>query len=163
MRRVLLGVAVLGMALWAAPALAQTSNDSSGSQSADAGGSSTSGGSNSSSVSIHTSGGGSVGVAQGSIAGGSRASGTNNDGDQAGSASSGDSGSGQVTGVTAPAVHAVEDGIVSQGDRPTLDDLGATQSTADRRPAVLTLVIAAVTVVGLIVLSRRIPRSTPAA
>jgi hypothetical protein len=157
-------VAVLGLVLWAPVALAQSSgSDSSSSSSADAGGSSTSGGSNSSSVSIHTSGGSSVGVAQGSVAAGSRSSGSNNDGDQTGSASSGDSSSGQVTGVSAPAANAVEDGIVSQVDLPALGNLGSTQTAADRRPDVLTLAIAAVIVVGLIVLYRRIPRSTPAA
>ncbi|HYZ90986.1 MAG TPA: hypothetical protein VFA34_01170 [Actinomycetota bacterium] len=166
MRRAFVAIAALGLALLAAgPALAQ-SESSDSNQSSEAGGTSTSGGSNKSSASIHTSGGSSVGVAQGSVSGGSRASGTNSSGDgttdQAGTADSGPSVGGQVAGVSVPAANAVEDGVVSQVNLPAVD-LGGTQTASDRRPDVLTWAIAGAIVIGLVVLYRKLPRSTPAA
>jgi hypothetical protein len=113
-------------------------------------------------VSIHTSGGASVGVAQGSVASGSRASGTNNGGGQQGSASSGDSASGQVAGITpASAPNATEGGVVADLDLPALD-LGESQSASRSSPDYVTWAIAALIVLGLVVLYRRLPRSTPA-
>lgn len=155
MRRLLLAVAGLALIVWASPVYAQSST------SGGAGGGSASSGSSKSSVHIRTSGGSSVGVAQGSVAGGSSASGTNNggEGDQQGSASSGGAGSGQVAAVV-PAT-AVEDGVVNQVDVPALD-LSETQTAADERPDVLTWAIAGAIVLGLIVLYRRLPRATTA-
>jgi hypothetical protein len=157
MRRALLALATLSLALWAAPALAQSDGETSSSNSS--GGGTAVSGNNRSSVSIHTSGGSSVGVAQGSVSGGSHAS--SGDGDEGGSAASGAAAGGQAVGAVAPA-NAVEDGVVSQINLPGLN-LGESQTAADRRPDVLTWAIAALIVVGLVVLYRRLPRSTPAA
>lgn len=158
MRRTLIAIATFGLILCASPALAQSESSNSGAS----GGGSASSGSSKSSVHITTSGGSSVGVAQGNVSEGSRGSGTNNGGDQSGSASSGGAGSGQTAGVVTPAT-AVEDGVVNQVDIPALD-LRETQTTsADRRPDFLTWAIAAVIVIGLVVLYRRLPRATPAA
>jgi hypothetical protein len=158
MRRisVLFGMFTAVGLLMAAPALAQGSGSNGGS----AGGGSTSGGHNSSSLHVHTSGGASVGVTQGSVSGGSTASGSNGNGSQAGSAGSGAGVSGQGAGVLAPA-NAVQDGIVNQVKIPTLD-LGNAARAADKRPDALTWAIAAVIVIGLVVLYRRIPRTTAA-
>jgi len=155
MRRVLLALVTTGLILWAAPAFAQESSTSGG-----AGGGSASSGSSKSSVHITTSGGASVGVAQGNVSSGSGGSGTNDGGDQQGSASSGGAGSGQTAGVVTPAT-AVEDGVVNQVDIPALD-LRESQTAADRRPDVLTWAIAGAIVLGLVVLYRRLPRATPA-
>ena len=157
MRRILLATATLGLIFCAAPAFAQSESSNSGAS----GGGTASSGSSKSSVHITTSGGSAVGVAQGNVSSGSGGSGTNDGGDQSGSASSGGAGSGQTAGVVTPAT-AVEDGVVNQVDIPALD-LRETQTTADRRPDVLTWAIAAVIVIGLVVLYRRLPRATPAA
>ena len=158
MRRVLVGFAAIGVIACASPALAQSESSNSGAS----GGGTASSGSSKSSVHITTSGGASVGVSQGNNSTGSGGSGTNDGGDQSGSASSGGAGSGQTAGVLSPAA-AVEDGVVNQVDIPALD-LSETQTTAaDRRPDFLTWAIAAVIVIGLVVLYRRLPRATPAA
>ncbi|MGH2759435.1 MAG: hypothetical protein ACRDKJ_07690 [Actinomycetota bacterium] len=157
MRRILLAIATFGLIVWASPALAQSESSNSGAS----GGGTASSGSSKSSVHITTSGGSSVGVAQGNVSSGSSGSGTNDGGDQSGSASSGGAGSGQTAGLVTPAT-AVEDGVVNQVNIPALD-LRETQTTADRRPDVLTWAIAGVIVIGLVVLYRRLPRATPAA
>lgn len=162
MRRIVIALAVIGLVSWTVPAaLAQSSSNG------GAGGSSSSGGTNRSSLRVRTSGGAAVGVTQGSVASGSRSSGCNGgdcSGDQQGSASSGGAGAGQTAGVvSAPATNATEDGVVNQASLPALE-LGEESQTAsaDRRPSAVIWALAALIVVGMVVLYRRLPRSTPA-
>jgi hypothetical protein len=159
MSRRFLVISVLGLLFVGGTALAQDGGNSSsnGNSSTAEGGSSTSGGS-SSSVSIHTTGGASVGVAQGSVSGGSTASGSNGDGDQQGASTGGDSVGGQAAGV-APV--ASTDGLVQQIDLPALQF--PSQSASGRVPAVAVWALAALLAVGMFLLYRRLPRASRAA
>jgi hypothetical protein len=149
-------LATLGVVLIAAPAFAGAG--SSGSSSSSAGGSHASG-SSSSSASVNTSGGGNVGVVQGTVAGGSSTSGES--GSESGASNGGSSGGGQVAGA-ADAPNAVSDGVLRQLDLPAMGTAGKATPASARRTDAYTWLMAGAIVLGLALLYRRLPRPTRA-
>jgi hypothetical protein len=145
----------------AGPAFAQSGGSGgSGGSHSSAGGSSASG-SSSSSAAVNTSGS-SVGVVQGNVAEGSSTSGTSSDGDgsQSGSSQSGSGVGGQTVG-SAGAPNAAKDGVLRQLDLPAMNTArNATPASSSRPDMLLVWAAAAVLLMGLAVLYRRLPRPT---
>lgn len=158
MRRPFLAIAVFGLLFVGGHALAQGGGGSTGSE----GGGSTSTGSSSTSMEVHTSGPASVGVVQGNVSeGGSSSGGTSTGAGSAQGGSSSGGGGGSVSTADRPAPVASQDGVVRRVDLPALQ-LADTSSAARKGPDVLTWAIAAIIIVGLVVLYRRLPRPTRA-
>ena len=161
MRLRFLALVTVGLLGVAGPAFA--GSGASGGSSASAGGSHSTG-SSSSSSSISTSGS-SVGVVQGNVTGGSSASGSSSFGDgsgsQSGGASSGGSGGGQTAGAADHGPSAVSGGTINKLNLPAIGTAAKSIPASHRSTLAVTWALAAVLLVGLVVLYRRFPRTTP--